>query len=154
MSVWSLAWLFHMLNWEGVVVMVEMYGPTINAWHVSRPTVTTVSSCLKSFFVRRRCVISPCHSNYNIEFTEIDEFHKIMVRNLSLLFELFQASNVVLYSGKLYCCSWNGGCRWYHHRHRDGLSPQEPKNRCEKVFEAKNWRSSWHLSCYLPAQTP
>ena len=81
----------HVLNWEGVVVMAETYVPTINAWHVSRPTVTTVSSCLKSFFVRRRWVISPCHGNYSIEFTKIDEFHKISVRNLSLLLELVQS---------------------------------------------------------------
>ena len=81
----------HVLNWEGVVVMAETYVPTINVWHVSRPTVTTVSSCLKSFFVSRRCVISACHGNYSIEFTEIGGFHKISVRNLSLLFELFQS---------------------------------------------------------------
>ena len=80
----------HVLNWEGVVVMAETYVPTTNAWHVSRPMVTAASSCMKSIFMKRRCVISPCHGNSSIEFIEIDEFHKVTVRNPSLLFQLFQ----------------------------------------------------------------
>ena len=86
----------HVLNWEGVVVMADMYVPTTNAWHVSRPTVTTGSSSLIYFFMRRRCAISPClhtDDNYSIEFPNIDESHKVVVRNSSLLFELFRSAH-------------------------------------------------------------
>ena len=87
--------------------------------------------------MRRRCVISPCHSNYSIELSKSMNFIRSQCVISPCRSSCFKAINVTLYPGKLHWCSCHGCCRWYHHRHRDGLSPQEPENRCEKVLEAK-----------------
>ena len=111
-SVWRLAWLFHVLNSKGIAFVAETYVATTNAWRV--PTAIAESGSLMKL-IRSRYVIPPCCSSR------------------------FKALIVAIYSGKLYLCSWHGGRRWYHHRHRYGLSPQEPENRRERVLLAKIW---------------